>query len=101
MCITLYTTDYPKHEGRKWIWFNKKFWYAYPPRVGHLPEEVFNKLVGGKLAICAGCPYRQYTSDEEAVADLMQTGHVVATTEPIRVKRREWLEPLNLRFIDA
>lgn len=91
--ITLYTTTYPAHLGRRWMWFDVAVWHEYPPRVGHLPTSVFDKLLGGIL----GHRCRQYKSKDEAINDLIQTGCVEAAPPGTEaVKPREWLVPTEL-----
>lgn len=93
--ITLYTTNDPSFEGRRWLWFDHAFWKEFPPKVGNLPTATFDKLRGGILI----GRLREYSSKEAAVADLLQTGDVRVIPGPPKVRRKDWIEPVNLEFI--
>lgn len=92
--IELYTTNYPRHEPQKYIWFDAAVYGTTLPDAGNLPSAVFNKLCGGQVV--GG--YRQYPSEEEAVADLLQTGCVRETTKP-KPSRRSWAILVGLELI--
>lgn len=87
--ITLYTTNYPAHMGRRWIWLDAVVYGSFPPRgVGNLPPEVFNKLQAGTKVSST----REYSSKEKAIIDLLHTGCVEAAPPGTKaIKPRPWL----------